>query len=176
MAFADRVAEFFSAIFGRLLRGLVEAIFLAPLRALGLLATRPRFEEASAEAIRPLRHRVLRAGRPLEDAIWEGDEAARHFLLRWAGDVVAVATVMRRDFPDGEGPRWQLRGMAVGPEHQGKGLGAELLAGIEAAVGEPLWCNARDSALPFYEKQGWEVRGEGFEIQGIGPHHRMLSG
>ncbi|TNE83936.1 MAG: N-acetyltransferase [Deltaproteobacteria bacterium] len=176
MALSDVVAAFFTEVFGELLRGLVEAIFLAPLRALGLVSTPPRFEEAPVEAIRPLRHRVLREGRPLEDAVWDGDDEARHFLLRWAGEVVAVATVMRRPYPDGEGPGLQLRGMAVAPEHQGKGLGAELLTGIRKAVGEPLWCNARDTALPFYEKQGWDVQGDGFVIERVGPHHRMISG
>jgi GNAT superfamily N-acetyltransferase len=174
MGLPDLVHGLLRRFFGTLVRGLMEAVFLAPLRAMGLLATKPVFEEATAEVIRPLRHRVLREGRPLEDAVWSGDEEARHFLLRWAGEVVAVATVMHSAFPDGDGPSLQLRGMAVAPEHRGKGLGAELLHAICREVGAPMWCNARDSALPFYEKQGWSVHGEGFEIARVGPHHRMI--
>ncbi|MCO4744091.1 MAG: GNAT family N-acetyltransferase [Proteobacteria bacterium] len=175
MALSDLVAQFFGSVLRGLFEAMVEALFMAPLRAMGLIATKPAFREAGPEAIRPLRHRVLREGRPLEDAIWPGDDEARHFLLEWAGSVVAVATIMQNAFPDGDGPSLQLRGMAVGPEHQGKGLGAQLVTGIQEAVGEPMWCNARMSALPFYEKQGWTAVGETFEVQGIGPHRRMIS-
>lgn len=171
---SDVVANGISDVLRGLFAALVEALFMAPLRAIAFMLTRPAFAEADVEDIRPLRHRVLREGRPLEDAIWAGDDQARHFLLRWAGTVVAVATVMERQSP-GEPARLQLRGMAVGPEHQGKGLGAQLLSGLQGAVGEPLWCNARESAVPFYNKQGWRVFGDEFDIEGIGPHRHMIS-
>lgn len=177
MPLSDVVSSVFGAVLRGLFEALVEALFWAPLRALGFIAMKPVFREDTADAIRPLRHRVLREGRPLEDAVFDGDDApgTRHFLLYWVDDVVAVATIMARPFPDGDGPALQLRGMAVAPEHQGKGLGAQLLVGITEAVSQPMWCNARASALPFYEKQGWTPVGETFEIEGIGPHSRMVS-
>lgn len=178
MPLSDVVASVFGGLIRGLFEALVEALFMAPLRALGFLAAKPTFREANAEEIRPLRHRVLREGRPPEDAIFEGDDAptTRHFLVQWTDQVVAVATVMQAPFPDGDGPALQLRGMAVAPEHQGKGLGAQLVQGIAQAVGEPMWCNARMSALPFYEKQGWQGTGDTFEVERIGAHRRMITG
>jgi GNAT superfamily N-acetyltransferase len=72
----------------------------------------------------------------------------------------------------------QLRGMAVAPDEQGHGYGAVLLtAGIERFVttgATELWANARDTALDFYRRHGFEVVGEGFVTRDTGlPHHRI---
>ncbi len=32
------------------------------------------------------------------------------------------------------------------------------------------WCNGRSVARGFYERHGFEVRGEEFVIEGVGPH------
>jgi ribosomal protein S18 acetylase RimI-like enzyme len=37
-----------------------------------------------------------------------------------------------------------------------------------------LWCNARTSAIGFYEKLGMKVISEEFEIPVIGPHKVMI--
>ena len=34
-----------------------------------------------------------------------------------------------------------------------------------------IWANARTSAWGFYEKLGYKILGEQFEIKGIGPHY-----
>ncbi len=36
-----------------------------------------------------------------------------------------------------------------------------------------MWCNARSGARTFYERAGFCVEGEEFEIAGIGPHFLM---
>jgi predicted GNAT family N-acyltransferase len=74
---------------------------------------------------------------------------------------------------------WQLRGMATDERHRRTGLGSRLLAhALADARGDgpdlPAWCNARIAARGFYERQGWVVVSEPFEIAGIGPHVRML--
>jgi ribosomal protein S18 acetylase RimI-like enzyme len=69
--------------------------------------------------------------------------------------------------------------MAVDPAHRGKGLGHLLIqAGLvlgrerQAVVA---WANARDSALGFYEREGFSVIGEGFLTADTGlPHHVIL--
>jgi len=68
----------------------------------------------------------------------------------------------------------QLRGMATLTEHKGKGLGRLI---IQAAIRESkkrnhdvLWCNAREEAVEFYEKQGFKIISELFEIPKVGPH------
>jgi predicted GNAT family N-acyltransferase len=127
----------------------------------------------------PLRHRILRAGLPFETARFEGDEEAttRHYVALAGDDPVGCLSLMISQW-DGR-PAWQLRGMATDAGVQGRGLGRLLL---EAAVAEArrdaperiFWCNARTSAVGFYEKFGWRVMSEPFDVLTAGPHVRML--
>ena len=36
-----------------------------------------------------------------------------------------------------------------------------------------IWCNARIRAVPMYERRGFVIVSDIFEIEGIGPHHDM---
>jgi GNAT superfamily N-acetyltransferase len=107
-------------------------------------------------------------------ARWPGDADAEHYAAEApeGGEVVGVASVFSAPLgPDG--PTGQLRGMAVAPAARGGGVGLKLLRAVEAAHPEGLWCNARVSALGFYEGAGWRVISEAFEIPGVGPHVKM---
>ncbi len=137
------------------------------------------------EQILPLRHKILRAGMPLESARFDGDEAATTLHLAAFDSidpgssemkVVACLSLMLNSFNNE--PAWQLRGMAVDESHQRTGLGKQLLAqGEEAAAGEGkadwLWCNARVPAAGFYQKQGWAILSDVFDIPTAGPHVKM---
>lgn len=153
---------------------LIKGILGSPVTAMKRLDRSIEVGLVSATDVRDLRLRVLRPGRPAKDAEWEGDTDpdTRHFAARHDGRIVGVATVLRKPCPDGD-PQWQLRGMAVAPEWQGQRIGARLLAALEAEIGEPLWCNARSTAVEFYRKAGWREVGEPFDIAGVGPHKRM---
>lgn len=134
-----------------------------------------------ASETRELRQRILRPGRPLQDCVWENDEDSQtvHFGVVDSGTVVAIASLYARGhncvaFENA----FQLRGMAVSETHRGYGLGRNIL---EAAVeyvrqkqGGTLWFNARESAVGFYKKCGFETLGDLFDIPGIGPHLLML--
>jgi GNAT superfamily N-acetyltransferase len=129
-----------------------------------------------AAAIRPLRLEVLRPGRPPEDAVYPGDddETSLH-VAAFAGDaVVGIASLYKEERPDGPSPGWRLRGMATAPAWRGRGLGRDLLEAavhhVRDAGGGELWCNARTPAVRFYERSGFEVISEPFDIAGIGPH------
>jgi NAD(P)-dependent dehydrogenase (short-subunit alcohol dehydrogenase family) len=57
------------------------------------------------------------------------------------------------------------------------GRGELLAAAVErltAAGAEVLWADGRDAALPFYERHGWKVQGDGFVAAGGIPHHVVV--
>jgi hypothetical protein len=128
------------------------------------------------DEILALRHRELRPGLPVEEAVFDGDDepATRHFGAFRGADAVACASVMARQWQGT--PAWQLRGMATRSDVVRRGLGSAVLRFVEAAGFDPplLWCNARLVAVPFYERQGWTVASERFDIPGVGPHHVMV--
>ena len=132
-----------------------------------------RLAEADMPALYALRLEVLRPGMPPEAAIFPGDDAATTIHLGAFlpdGRCAGIATLV-------ENEGLQLRGMAVDPLMQGKGIGAAILREayrVTAAQGrDSLWCNARVSASGFYEKQGWVRESDVFDIPTVGPHYRM---
>ena len=138
--------------------------------------------ELDAAETHDLRRRVLRGGDPAVGVEFDGDDdpATVHLGARdAAGQLVAVSTWMPRPGPVESSPHdRQLRGMAVDDGRRGTGIGAVLLAaGVQRAFadGAPaVWANARDRALPFYERHGFTIIGDGFvdAATGIG-HHRV---
>lgn len=72
---------------------------------------------------------------------------------------------------------WRLRGMATADGWQGRGVGRLALDATVThtarAGGDLLWCNARIRAVPFYVRAGFEVHGDEFDIDPIGPHLAM---
>jgi len=64
--------------------------------------------------------------------------------------------------------------MATSPDVRGRGFATAVLDAsvghVAAEGGGELWCNARVPALGFYRRGGFEVEGEEFDIDGIGPH------
>ena len=136
--------------------------------------------------ILPLRHAVLRAGLPLCSAQFSGDEdpSSKHlaaFSRRDADQEEAVACLSRMSSVWGSAgaqsaePAWQLRGMAVAPGFQSRGLGRRLMMfALPQVRDRPLWCNARTGAVGFYEQFGFVIVSEVFEVPTVGPHRRML--
>ena len=137
--------------------------------------------ELRAEETHPLRAAVLRNGTPSSELRWAADDDATtsHLGARRDGNLIAIATWASKPFPGGDGAAAvQLRGMAVDSAHQGHGVGGQLLAaGVARAFASGatcVWANARDSALEFYRRHGFEVVGEGFVTPDTGlPHHRI---
>lgn len=130
---------------------------------------------------RALRRRVLRPHQDPSASIYPDDDAPDTFHAgAFHGDeLVGVASMYceaLEGFPAGTG--WRIRGMATEPDRRGRGAGRALVEACaeraRAARGTHLWCNARTSAAPFYAKCGFEIAGEPFPIEGIGPHYRMV--
>ena len=137
----------------------------------------------SLDEIVNLRHAILRAGLPRCAAIFPGDDDAtsRHYAAvdPVTGRVVGCATLHLNDWL-GE-PAWQLRGMATDPAVRGAGVGKGLLRFLEQdlradprAASPQLWCNARTPATGFYQRMGWSIASDPFDIPTAGPHVRMV--
>lgn len=135
-----------------------------------------------------LRLAVLRVDTPTKDVVFAEDDwpGVVHLGLQRAGELVGTSTWVPRDYEGplaagepAEGRAVQLRGMATARHLQGLGLGGRLIeAGIAEmhAVGYTLvWARARDAALDFYMRHGFEVRGEGFVDAATQlPHHLIV--
>jgi len=125
---------------------------------------------------------MLRANRPLELAKFEGDDLDQTFHLGAFIDnkLVSVASFYFENHPllTEEPYQYRLRGMATLPEYQRKGLSSELLRVAFPIIKQNLctlvWCNARESAVGYYQKVGFEKMGEIFEVPDVGPHYLMF--
>ena len=131
--------------------------------------------------ILPIRHEVLRPGRPLETARYANDEepGVVHLGAYRDGELLAVGSLYVAEMPDRPGvAAIQIRGVATLPKARGTGLGTALMAAAREQAREKgariLWCNARVSAAGFYRKLGFEIVSEEFEIPNIGPHYLMV--
>jgi GNAT superfamily N-acetyltransferase len=119
-------------------------------------------KRVSAEVVYPLRHAVLRTGKPWADVIYSADTdpLSAHFaaISPDGSTVLAVGSVLpeapewseapdwsedpswqetsewQGDSSDANGRAWRVRGMAVRPDSRGSGLGTEILGRLLAHV------------------------------------------
>lgn len=129
--------------------------------------------EVSLAETRLLRQAVLRPHQTV-DAMAADEPAGAFAAGGFDGEtLIAVGLVG----PDGEPDAWRVRGMATAPEARGNGAGSAVLDALVAhaiASGATLvWCNARTPAISLYERAGFRVVSEEFEIPEIGPHFAM---
>jgi GNAT superfamily N-acetyltransferase len=80
--------------------------------------------------------------------------------------------------PDVEGS-WHLRQMATAPDRRGAGIGAAVLDGaveyVRSQRASLLWCHARETAVTFYARHGFQPHGEIFiDPEHPIPHLRMF--
>jgi predicted GNAT family N-acyltransferase len=136
--------------------------------------------EVPAAVTYPLRGAVLRPGRPVEIA-GDDDPATFHLAATVAtGQVVGVVRFHPNPCPwrPDDGPAWQLRGMATDPAVRGAGAGRALVTeGLRRVAkfgGRLVWCDARAAAAGFYERMGFTVDTEPYEIEPIGRHLGMV--
>jgi GNAT superfamily N-acetyltransferase len=138
---------------------------------------------ARLDEIFPLRHAVLRPGRPVSYSVYSADDSAVHVGAWDEGLLVGCATVFPDPWPGADGVEaeptaWRLRGMAVDPSRQGTGVGRVVLAHAIAAARDAdapmLWANARIAALGFYERAGWQVVSDEFLTPDTGLPHKQI--
>ena len=143
------------------------------LKLLGVIEIR----QATYDEVRPVQQAVLRPDGPLPADTPMPDDWV-HVAAVLDGSVVGACSTGPRPWPHPEladllEPQWQLRAMAVLPQHRG-GVGAKLLAAIVALSPGSLWAEARIAALPLYLRGGWLVVGEQWHKPGIGPHRWIV--
>ena len=128
----------------------------------------------------PIRHKMLRPNGTVEDCMFQGDNDEMTFHLGAFVDkkLVSVASFYFENHPSFQDAyQYRLRGMATIPEHQGQGLSSSLLRTAFPVIKQNqctlLWCNAREKAMGFYTKVGFQSSGELFTIQNVGKHMLM---
>ena len=138
-----------------------------------------RVREIRAEQTHGLRGRVLRPGQPPEQLVYPNDASPDSWHVGAFVDavLVGIASIYREAHPEQPDPHaWRLRGMAVDPSVQRRGLGRQLVLAcighVKAQGGSQLWCNGRTSAADFYRSLGFELVGAEFATES-GPHYVM---
>lgn len=129
--------------------------------------------------ILPIRQAVLRPGKTIEHCYFDMDQDKEtlHLGLYENNNLAGIATLVKNHHPQLAKNAYQLRGMAVLKDFQKKQYGQKLLTKATDLAAEKnmdlLWMNARESALKFYQKSGFNIFGNAFEIPEIGTHFVM---
>lgn len=137
-------------------------------------------KEITASATYPVRHKVLRQGKPIESCAFNNDELAStfHFGLYYYNELIGVASFLKNAHAQFSNKnQYQLRGMAILQQFQGKKFGElllnESLKTLKTKGITFTWCNAREQAVGFYINYGFQVAGNAFQIPEIGTHFVM---
>lgn len=141
--------------------------------------------DVSVEQVPPgltyaLRQRVLRPHQTIPEMVADGDRTGEvAFAALRQGSVVGSALVLPAPCPwrPEVTDAWRLRAMATDPALRGAGLGRRVLDAAVDYVGtqhaELLWCTARVRARDFYQRAGFAVHGDVYDVEHIGPHIQM---
>ncbi|MFZ9074807.1 MAG: GNAT family N-acetyltransferase [Flavobacteriaceae bacterium] len=138
--------------------------------------------QITAEDTYPLRHTLLRKGRPLSSCILEGDDAPEtiHLGAFFDNNIIGIGSAFLNPCPQyPEKIGVQLRAIAVAPYHQRKGVATQLIQQLLKKIQfqlnpECIWLNARISANLLYLSNGFQPVGDPFEIVPIGTHQRFI--
>lgn len=138
------------------------------------------FQKESAMDLRSLRFLVLWPHKQSEEeCLLDIDFAidTAHFSVRNEQQmVVSCCTIVKESrVVDEKVCEYRLRAMATHPSVRGEGLGKRVLEfAMSHYPNQHFWCDARQVAMPFYEKCGWQVYSSVYEIPQIGPHFLMM--
>ncbi|UKJ05779.1 GNAT family N-acetyltransferase [Solitalea lacus] len=134
----------------------------------------------SAEDTFCLRQRVLKPGVAINSCYFPKDNEPETFHLAVVenDEIISIGSFNRSNLPYfGSTAQYHLKGMATSLEHRGKNAGSVLVRFAIDYLKQKdihlLWCNARVSAVGFYQKLGFTSIGDAFEVEGIGMHQTM---
>lgn len=143
--------------------------------------TKPvKIKQLSFEETYPIRQIVLRPNRPLETCFFEGDEleTTLHFGGFVNQELVGIISLFKNNHSSFQQEnQYQIRGMAVLENFRKYGLGKKIVEYSEDYLKQKnislIWFNARESAVGFYQKSGYEIIGDSFNIPDVGIHYVM---
>ena len=122
-------------------------------------------EQITPELTWRLRREILYPSMKLSDMEMEQDTYGMHFGAFKDVKLAAVVSLFRK------GDDFQFRKLAVSPEFQHSGIGSQLLEYVTDVIakdgGKRIWCNARDTAIGFYLKNGYRLTGEKYSKNGF---------
>lgn len=159
----------------------IKILVLKSYRRLFYLKNMQEIKAISALDTYTVRHPVLRPGKPIESCHFNGDgrETTKHFGFYENRNLIGVISLF--EFQNAafvNKKQYQIRGMAILKNRQNKGIGEKLMQHAEKDVRRQgnnfIWCNARETAVNFYRKLGYDTFGDAFEIAGIGTHYTMF--
>ncbi len=127
----------------------------------------------------PLRNDILRPGKDVAECIFPGDDLAttKHFAaMSPEQQIIGIVSVYWQSNPAIDATKcYQIRAMATDEAHRQKGLGILLLQAAEEYAksqgADVIWANARQSAVGFYHKAGYQLASDEFVIPDVGPHY-----
>ncbi|NJX14533.1 GNAT family N-acetyltransferase [Tamlana crocina] len=137
-------------------------------------------KQIPSEETHSVRHPILRAGHPIESCVFDGDnlETTFHIGIFSESKLLGVCSFFKNNSSSfSEKKQYQLRGMAIVESHQKQGLGQLLIKHGENILktkhAKLVWCNARETATPFYTKNGYKITGDPYNIKTVGIHYLM---
>lgn len=141
-----------------------------------------KISEIIAHQTYPLRHSLLRKGKPLSSCQFEKDKSLETIHLgafdseKLIG-IISAFLMNCPDYPKKTGV--QLRALAVEYKYQRIGIASKLINQIISDIQKKLnpdciWLNARIAANELYKLNGFNYLGSPFEINGIGMHQRFI--
>lgn len=139
-------------------------------------------EAVDSSITRELRRRVLRPGwAPGTPMPGDAAPGAVHLAAREPdGAVVGACVLFPRPYPrrPDEPAAWQLRGMATAEDYRSRGIGAaivtEAVRRVAGLGGRLLWCEARETAVPFYARHGFVGEGDLYVNAETGIPHLLM--
>jgi predicted GNAT family N-acyltransferase len=100
------------------------------------------------------------------------DKSVHVLMLNENNDAIATGRLQLNNADEG-----QVRSMAVRTDCQGRGYGSEIMDYIEKKATElrlkKITLDAREPAVPFYQKHGYEVIADSYLLFGVIRHFKM---
>ncbi len=123
-----------------------------------------------------LRFRILRKGQTRDSAHYIGIDTDKKtkFLGAFHNENLIGCATLQID--PRVGCKYRIRGMAVEPDFRNQGIGTKIVKKLQDFAEKEktgIWCNARIKAITMYERCGFKIISDVFEIEKIGLHYDM---